>query len=66
MGGYFWQEAVSSPNPLVGLEAHVFAVVTTLLPSLDVQDGGSQRPGSGGEESRPDLKISEWSRSPSC
>jgi hypothetical protein len=45
MGGYFWREAVSSPNSLVGLEAHVFAVVTTLLSSLDVQDG-SQRPGS--------------------
>jgi hypothetical protein len=33
MGGYFWQEAVSSPNSLVGLEgleAHVFAVVTAL------------------------------------
>jgi hypothetical protein len=39
------QEAVSSPNSLVGLEAHVFAVVTTPLPGLDVQDG-SQRPGS--------------------
>jgi hypothetical protein len=63
MGGYFWQEAVSSPNSLVGLEAHVFAVVTALLSSLDVQDG-SQRPGSEGEESRPDLKISEWIRNP--
>jgi hypothetical protein len=45
MGGYFWREAVSSPNSLVGLVAHVVAVVTTLLSSLDVQDG-SQRPGS--------------------
>jgi hypothetical protein len=46
MGGYFWEEAVSSPKSLVGLEAHCFAVVTALLPGLGVQDG-SQRPGSG-------------------
>jgi hypothetical protein len=45
MGGYFWQEAVSSLNSLVGLEAHDFAVVTALLPGLDARDG-SQRPGS--------------------
>ena len=45
MGGYFWQEAVSSPNSLVGLEAHVFAVVTAPPPGLDVQDG-SQMHGS--------------------
>jgi hypothetical protein len=44
MGGYFWQEAVSSPNSLVGLEAHAFAVVTTLLSSLDVQDGSQRIP----------------------
>jgi hypothetical protein len=56
MGGCFWQEAVSSPNSLVGLEANVVAVVTALLSSSDAQDG-SQRPG-GGEESRPDLKNS--------
>jgi hypothetical protein len=45
MGGYFWQEAVSSPDSLVGLEAHDFAVVTTLLSGLDVRDG-PQGPGS--------------------
>jgi hypothetical protein len=43
MGGYFWQEVVSSPNSLVRLEAHDFAVVTALLLGLDVR-GGSQRP----------------------
>jgi hypothetical protein len=45
MGGYFWQEAVSSPSSLVGLGAHGFAVVTALLSSLGVQDG-PQGPGS--------------------
>jgi hypothetical protein len=59
MGGCFWQEAVSSPRSLVGPEAHGLAVVAALLLSSDVQDG-SQRPGFEGEESRPDLKISEW------
>jgi hypothetical protein len=64
MGGCFWQEAVSSPNSLVGLEANAVAVVTALLSSSDAQDG-SQRPGEG-EESRPDLKISESSSNPNC
>jgi hypothetical protein len=39
------QRFTENQDFLVGLEAHVFAVVTTLLSSLDVQDG-SQRPGS--------------------
>jgi hypothetical protein len=66
MGGYFRQEAVSSPNSLVGLEAHVFAAVTALLSSLDVQNGSLTEAWLEGEESRPDLKFSEWIRSPNC
>jgi hypothetical protein len=39
MGGYFRQEAVSSPNPLVGLGAHGLAAAMALLPGLGGRAG---------------------------
>ena len=57
MGGYFWREAVPSPNYLVGLEAHVFAVLTALRALGLGRAGWLAESWLEGEEPRPNPKI---------
>ena len=57
MGGYFWREAVPSPNYLVGLEAHVFAVLTALRALGLGRAGWLAEAWLEGEEPRPNPKI---------